>query len=38
MNSYDISGDFDSTDAYLHERIIAAKGVDPFYVEIIKKV
>ena len=26
------------TDAYLHERIRAANGVDPFYVEILKKV
>ena len=25
------------TNAYLHERIRAAKGVDPFYVEILKK-
>ena len=26
------------TDADLHERIRAANGVDPFYVEILKKV
>ena len=26
------------TDAYLHERIKAINGVDPFYVEILKKV
>ena len=26
------------TDANLHERIRAANGVDPFYVEILKKV
>ena len=26
------------TDAYLHERFRAANGVDPFYVEILKKV
>ena len=25
------------TDAYLHERIRVADGVDPFFVEIIKK-
>ena len=24
-------------DAYLHERITVANGVDPFYVEILKK-
>ena len=26
------------TDAYLHEKIRAANRVDPFYVEILKKV
>ena len=26
------------TDAYFHERIRAANGVDPLYVEILKKV
>ena len=26
------------TDVYLHEKIREANGVDPFYVEILKKV